>query len=478
MGNVPPPPGSSWPPEPPGPGGPQHTPHPQQDQTWAWPPGAAPGTPPGRHPAAGPDSAVWAWPPPPRPARERRFAPAEPPAGAAYHRLARTARFRWWMPPAAVAVFALLYFFVWLGIGLVSIIVAVAGGFGLADDDTLIFGATVPDLALMLIIIIPMAPVAVFVVRLVEWRRIGTLFSVEGRLRWRWMLLCTAVSFIPLAVSFGLMFALIQAVEPGAAFIGPFAGGADFLPALLVILLLVPFQASAEEIALRGFLMQAVGGYGAARGERRGNSVVSAFLRTPVLAIAVSGLVFTLMHTYTDWATVDVAVFGLAMAWLTWYTGGLEAAIALHVVHNLVAFTLTAYEGQLDQAGTGGGSLVGVLATLLQVTLYCVIVVWLAKRRGLRTRTPAEAARNGGPPSASGTVGHPSAGPAVYPPAPGAAGPGHPPAHGPTGPTGPTGSPDAAPPHREAEGTGTGPAWQQPPDRPSGYGRPWFPPPA
>src|SRR5690606_41893162 len=66
------------------------------------------------------------------------------------------------------------------------------------------------------------------------------------------------------------------------------------------------------------------------------------------------------LFSFTAPATTEIYTLSLhdalPISWLTWYTGGLEAAIALHVVHNLAAFTLSAFEGTLAEAATGGGS--------------------------------------------------------------------------------------------------------------------------
>ncbi|MDA0563002.1 CPBP family intramembrane metalloprotease [Streptomonospora sp. S1-112] len=300
--------------------------------------------------------------------------------------MARTWRYRWWVPPLAVVAAVLLVVLVQLVMGTAAVVLAVATGVEGTGDS--IFGAPVPDLAFQLIVITTMTPIVVFVAWLVQRRPVGTLFSVTGRLRVRWLLCCTLLAVPAMAVALGVLYGLTLATSPGTPFIAPYAGGPDFALTLVLLGLLVPFQASAEEIALRGFLMQAVGSIGAGPEERRGASVVSRFLRTPLPGIVISGCVFTLLHDYFGWGLLDVAVFGIAMAWLTWYTGGLEAAIGLHVVHNLAAFAISAYEGTLDQAATGGGSWQGVVSTTAEVTVYIAVVVWLARRMKIERAVP------------------------------------------------------------------------------------------
>ncbi|MFC4867368.1 lysostaphin resistance A-like protein [Streptomonospora arabica] len=372
MRNSPPPPGSSWSSEPQGPIGPDGSAH-QHEQVWAWPPAASRDE---LH-----TSSAWAWPPPAQP-RRGPSGTVPPPAGAPYHRLARTRRHRWWMPPLAVLAAVLAIVVVQLIMATAAVVVAVVAGIQGTGDD--VFRSPLANLVLQLVVVATMAPIVFAAAWTVQRRPVGTLFSVAGRMRWRWLLCCLAPAVPALVISFAVLFGLHRITSPGTPFIGEYAGGPGFVWALVLIVLLVPFQASAEEIALRGFLMQAVGSIGAGAGERRGASHISWFLRTPFLAILLSGTVFTLLHDYSGWGLADVAVFGLAMAWLTWFTGGLEAALGLHVLHNLTAFSISAYEGTLDQVATGGGSWQGVLSTSIEVALYCAAVVWLARRLGVR----------------------------------------------------------------------------------------------
>ncbi|GAB3487641.1 hypothetical protein GCM10027440_33520 [Nocardiopsis coralliicola] len=380
MRNTPPPPGPSWhtgPGGPDGPDGPGAPPAGQPPQAWAWPPGTptADGAPP-----------VWAWPPPqpPRPAG----GPARARPGTPYHRMARTWRFRWWIPPLAVLAVLALIVLTQFVLFLLASILALLNGLQPTPESPL--GAELPDTVFLLFVLATMAPIVFLAVRTVQLRPVGSLFSVEGRMRWRWLGVCSLLSVPVIAGYLGLLFLLDLASGSQTPFVGAFVGAERFVPALIAILLLVPFQASAEEFALRGFVLQLVGSYGRDPAAPRGGSPVSRFLRTPVLGILISGTLFAALHDYHSWALLDVAVFGLAMAWLTWYTGGLEAAIGLHVVHNLAAFTLTAWEGALADAATGGGSWQGVVGTAAEVLVYCAAVVLLARRRGLRRTVPGD----------------------------------------------------------------------------------------
>jgi hypothetical protein len=111
----------------------------------------------------------------------------------------------------------------------------------------------------------------------------------------------------------------------------------------VVVLLLVPVQAAAEEYIFRGYLMQSIGRW----------------LRHPAFAILLPVPLFVLGHGYDLLGQIGVGLFAVAAGWLTWRTGGLEAAIALHVVNNLSAFLLSLVgSSPTEHDGTGQLSVV------------------------------------------------------------------------------------------------------------------------
>ncbi|GAA2803779.1 CPBP family intramembrane glutamic endopeptidase [Nonomuraea dietziae] len=121
-------------------------------------------------------------------------------------------------------------------------------------------------------------------------------------------------------------------------------GWSGFLPALVVIVLLVPFQAAAEEYIFRGWLLQAFGAY----------------IRSPWPGIVLGSAGFAALHAYTDWGILDVFSFGVLMGWLAVRTGGLEAPIAMHVVNNTLAFAISAARGRPGRRVAAGRGAVAV----------------------------------------------------------------------------------------------------------------------
>lgn len=399
MGNVPPPPGSSWPAAPEGPEGWASGSY-TQEQTWAGPPGGGRLTPPGGHPAVNADPGVWAW-PPPRPVRTNEFAAADAPPGEPYHRLGRTSRLRWWTTPLTLASFAVLLFFLWMALVLAVTIVAIVGGSGLAPESVRI--GEIAQLAFALLASALLIPIVLFVVRVTQWRRVGSLMSVEGRMRWGWLARCTALAVLPVALGVAAFLPLARVLQPGLVPHQGTGGTEVMAAAMVVILLLVPFQSAAEEITLRGVVMQLVGALGTRQSAPGGGSAAARVLASPGPAILASGTLFAALYLATHpgdvWTSAALAVMGLGAAWLTWRTGGLEAAIALHVVNSLVQFTLCVFEDRMSEIGTGAivgaglplgaGTPLVLVLTAAQVGLYTLGVAWLARRRGVRRTSPA-----------------------------------------------------------------------------------------
>lgn len=58
----------------------------------------------------------------------------------------------------------------------------------------------------------------------------------------------------------------------------------------------------------------------------------------------MSAVLFALVHegaTASVWGFADLVVFAVALSVVTLRTGGLEAALALHLVHNSVCWVVT-----------------------------------------------------------------------------------------------------------------------------------------
>ncbi|WP_460367007.1 lysostaphin resistance A-like protein [Actinocorallia lasiicapitis] len=278
----------------------------------------------------------------------------------------------------------MLGLFALVGMALVAVIgvmlgwmllhVAISGKAVRFDDAGAPIMGSTEDLALNLTLLAVLTPIVLFVTWAVGRRPAGTVISVVGRMRWKWLAVCAllGVGFVVVSYALNLLVGLV--VEPDATG-ETFVGWERFLGPALMIVLLVPFQSAAEEFVFRGWLMQAIGSYWK--------------LATPLPAMIVSSAVFVLGHGYTGWAMLDIFCFAMIAAWLVIKTGGLEASIALHVLNNLMAFLLPAAIGELGSSLEQGGAPWWVLLIdVPPLALYAAAVLWLAKRRRIATVTP------------------------------------------------------------------------------------------
>ncbi|MGW0846071.1 CPBP family intramembrane glutamic endopeptidase [Streptomyces sp. NPDC002787] len=290
-------------------------------------------------------------------------APAQP---LPYHRLAlTTGKHRWWRPLAGTGV-------VFGGAILVMLAVLIAGEIAGAvldrprDADGYVVWGGIGDTAFALLSLGLVTPFVLLAARWVQRRPAGTVSSVAGALRWCWLGLCLAVALPVSAATLGISMLLPDPEESWGEL--AWAGLSPFLLGLATVCLLVPFQAAAEEYVFRGWLTQAVG----------------AWCRSPWVAVAPQAVLFAAAHGWgTLWGFVDLVVFGLIMGLLTLRTGGLEAAIALHVLSNLVPMSfLAAIAGGLESEETAADMDWMMLAVdVPMVALYAAAVLWLARRR-------------------------------------------------------------------------------------------------
>ena len=170
--------------------------------------------------------------------------------------------------------------------------------------------------------IIPVIP-AIFIARLLtNFKPLGLIHSIAGRMRW---------SYLGVFLGFGfLIFGLYNVgnlVLAGSLTtqnsVHPLNSGMFWLY-IVLILLIVPFQCYAEELLFRGYLMQTVGRW----------------LKNPVWAIIIPAPIFMVLHGYGLWGLLSVLTMALIAGFLCWYTGGLEAGIGLHIANNISGIIL------------------------------------------------------------------------------------------------------------------------------------------
>jgi membrane protease YdiL (CAAX protease family) len=300
--------------------------------------------------------------PPPMPVP----ASALPEVPRAYQQMLRGPRYRWWKPLLCLVLVLLLALFMMV---LAIVPVLIAGWITGADlittmDITNLGPIGFIYLNLSLIVLIPASGLSIWIVHGIRPR---FLSSVAGGIRWRWLLRCVAV-ILPL---WALYLGWAALAEP------PTSPRPDQWAALLVIVLLMtPLQAAGEEYFFRGWIMQNVGAW---------------FARPMVGLVAsliVSAVAFATAHMSPDpWILGTIACLGLAAGIATWRTGGLEAAIAIHAVNNMLSYVVVMIFGGWSQAfvrpETTGTPMMLVLAAAVS-GIALALVLWQAKRAGVQ----------------------------------------------------------------------------------------------
>ena len=287
-----------------------------------------------------------------------------------YHRLYRDRpNYAWWRPLLAVILAGVLVLSASSVIGIAALLslTATQGEF---PSQAQVEALLVPDAANPLSIVLALAAVAIwlpiffFSLWAVGLRPTGMLSSTSFRLRWSRITQYGGAALVLVASAQGLGLILLGltgnlpadrvALEPHIVALS-----------ILAVILLVPFQAAAEEYAFRGILLQTLGSW----------------IRNPILPILIPTLLFTLSHIYNLWGLAEVLVLGLTAGWLTVRTGGLEAAIAIHVVNNVLVFLLLIF-GVFGTTAIdpNAGSPVSLAVTVAMLALYVVWVLRLERR--------------------------------------------------------------------------------------------------
>ena len=300
----------------------------------------------------------------------------------AYPQLLRGPRHAWWRPLVGLAVV--------LGLCLVVLVLMTVAMFvgllltgaeleQLTDEDTLIAAVGTEPWFLLLnnVLLAAGIPIAMLAVWVGHGWRPRWVNSVGPRIRWRWLAVSSAVALAVQLIATAALFAF-DGVPEGR--------GDDVLVLLLIVFLTTPLQAAGEEYFFRGWMTQALGSW------FRG-AMVSALV--PAL---VTAMLFAVAHGGQNfWLFLDRFAFGLLASYLTWRTGGLEAAIGAHAVNNVVVFVPVILTGTLEESLLiKDAPWQIVVLDIVVMAIIGTLLVLLARRLALR-RHHDPAAQPGNP---------------------------------------------------------------------------------
>ncbi|NYH80072.1 membrane protease YdiL (CAAX protease family) [Actinopolyspora biskrensis] len=319
--------------------------------------------------AAGEEHPLAAEPPPAR--GVVRAAPGTP-----FDMLARNPAHRWWRPLVTLLVFAgttavalictTVLFVGTVLVGMPTRVLRVVSDPALSPEDLL------RDPLLMLFfsfaLLVALIPAAVLTARWTQRRNPASLVSVVGGFRAGWLGAALLWGLLVFGTMFGV--SLLLQVFAGIPLLEGFPGWWSYSSIVLIAVIVVPVQSAAEELVFRGLLLQ----------------TLNAWFRVPWLGIVVSSLVFLSGHGYTDpavWA--ELLLMAGAMCWLSIRTGGLEAAIALHVSNNSLSLFIAGLSGVPGVEQGGNYPLAQVAPLMVAVVVYTWLVDRSAARRGLYT---------------------------------------------------------------------------------------------
>ena len=143
-----------------------------------------------------------------------------------------------------------------------------------------------------------------------------------------------------------------------------------FIPFLLVAMVLLPVQTSAEEFFFRGWILR-----------------WAQHLSAPVAAV-ISGVVFALPHMGNPEAVGQTAIalsawflLGATWAYVSARDGGIELALGAHLANNAFSLLLVGYDdAALPTAAIWTTSSLNMMATLISLLLMAPIFIRLSKQ--------------------------------------------------------------------------------------------------
>ena len=273
---------------------------------------------------------------------------------------------RWFKSILVALLAAVFYLIAVIGLFVAFLVWALfalgADGAFHAWSDQLIDMNTVTGVLFGLVSVILMWPTVELATLCIYRRWFSSMISLRGGMRLRRL-----GRYLLVGAAVWVVCALVMVTFSDGA-MGDLTSGvvwnSHVLAMLVAIILLVPFQATAEEIVFRGLAM----------------NIIGSWLRHPAWAVLIPVPAFVVGHVYDLPGLIDVGIFAVIVGTLTIITGGLEAGIAFHIVNNVFAFGLGVLAGA-DLNATSAPR-IEVVMSIVAPIVFAVIVVFDERRRG------------------------------------------------------------------------------------------------
>ncbi len=204
----------------------------------------------------------------------------------------------------------------------------------------------------------------------------GFVSSVLGKFRWKWFGWCLLV-VIPI---WTLLFGLTTIIDLGLGStikLFPIEKPGLVLTFILLVFLTTPIQAAGEEYAFRGWLIQNI----------------SSLFKDRLVGVCIAGLISTIIFSGLHLNINPLALllyFSLSISALTmtYKTGGIEAACAVHIVHNIFVFNIMLVVNDGIERSLilqlGAAAIVGISQTL-SFAIATIAIILLAKYKNIQS---------------------------------------------------------------------------------------------
>lgn len=272
----------------------------------------------------------------------------------------------WSWKKLILSILAYLVSYVFVNAVLVVGIGLIASCFGLGDAywqaassgnfESLPFGEKMYDL-----IIFAMFPAGIIANRLVFKTKVGDMISVEGRVRWKWILYCTYFLLPIMVLCTVAQEMMLRPLD--------FQFTTKVSISIVVTIIITPLQCLGEEILFRGWLLQVLGPI-----------FKNKKIAWLILGVGVS-VIFAIAHYAGNvFVIISLAQFGILTVALIYITGGLEAGIIMHSINNSVLFiikALTENGNQILSNTVSNDATKDAILSMISTFIFFFVVVWL-----------------------------------------------------------------------------------------------------